>query len=393
MPEGPGQNNALLWAQGDSIKWDDVNGGIILLSPPNNLPGQLSFYQQQCRIWHLLREPGPDNGYPVPLTGDFPQPVVQRDLNVMLAQFISATGLAPSLSDKMVTVGVLPVLDYPLPPDYQSLTRVEYTPAGQQNYTLIPASFAEFDSFWSSETTATGQPFVFRQPWAGYIRLFPQPGPGNAFGPGIGTVTFSGTPVAGNQVTLSVTNTPNPPVVIPTYTVTASDAIAGTPQVCQNVANLVANSNCCVGPNAFLQYPSVADNSFQMTAINPPGTQIGYTAGTTSTTMIVTPNGLAYFQQNGDTITFYYSSTGNFMSGPNDTPGIPVQFHMALVYGVLADYWLRKQDPDGLARVFKQRFDEAVGQAKRLEWDSDRAVNPTAAAFDEALDTATGTWF
>jgi hypothetical protein len=78
----------------------------------------------------------------------------------------------------------------------------------------------------------------------------------------------------------------------------------------------------------------------------------------------------------------------------NDTPGIPVQFHMALVYGVLADYWLRKQDPDGLAKVFKTRFDEAVGQAKRLEWDSDRATQPNVAAFyNDTADTASGTWY
>ena len=89
---------------------------------------------------------------------------------------------------------------------------------------------------------------------------------------------------------------------------------------------------------------------------------------------------------------FYYSSTGDFMLLPGDTAGIPPQFHMAIVYGVLADYWLRKQDPDGLARVYKTRFDEAVAQAKRLEWDSDRAVSPTIGTFwDNALDYSSGT--
>ena len=390
MPGGPGQNNSLLWAQGQSIYWDDVNGGIIDLSPPGNVAGQLSFYQQQCRVWHLLREPGPDNGYPIPLTGDFPQPVVQRDLNVMLAQFISAAGLPPMVSDRMATVGILPVLDMPLPPDYQSLTLVEYTPSGQITYPLAGVALNEWNAFFAAQTEAAGIPFVYREPWEGYIRLYPTPGIGNAYGPGIGTVTFSGTPIAGDTVSLIVTNVPNAPVIIPVYTVTASDALNGTPQVCQNVANLVANSNCCVGPNAFLQAPGVADNSFQMTAINPPGTNISYSAATTSTTMTVTPNGLAFFLQNGDTITFYYSSTGTVMTGPNDTPGIPVQFHMALVYGVLADYWLRKQDPDGLAAVFKKRFDEAVGQAKRLAGDSNRSTQPVVASFADVNDYPIG---
>lgn len=350
----------------------------------------MTFTDMQNRVWHLLREPGPDNGYPVPTTGDFPQGVVERDLNIMLGQFVSATGLAPTVSDKMITVPVFPVLDYPVPPDLQSLTRVEYTPAGQQTYTLIPASFAEFDTYWQNETSAMGQPFVFRQPWAGYIRLFPQPGPGQAFGPGIGTVTFSGTPDAGDTVQITITNNPSSPVIVPTYTVLSSDTTAS---IAQAVANLVNASNAVVGPSAFLQPAGVSESSFQLTAIAAPGTNISFiTTLGASEEMIVTPNGLAYLQPNGDTMNFYYSSTGDFMLLPGDTAGIPPQFHMAIVYGVLADYWLRKQDPDGLARVYKTRFDEAVAQAKRLEWDSDRAVSPTIGTFwDNALDYSSGT--
>ena len=391
MPGGGGNFNRLVIAPGEALELG-ASGGRLLLNPPAQIAGQMTLTDMENRLWHLLREPGPDTGFPPPETGDFPQDVVDRDLNIMLGQFVSATGLAPTLSDKQVTIGIIPILDMPLPPDYQSITRIEYTPAGQQTYTLIPASFSEFDTYWQNETSATGQPFVYRQPWAGYIRLFPQPGPGQAYGPGIGTVTFSGTPVAGNTVKLTITNAPAAPVVVPTYTVTSADVSAGLGQICQNVANLVNASNAVVGPTAFIQPASVSSDSFQMTAILPPGTNISYNVTTVSTTMIVMPNGLAYFLPNGDTMTFYYSSTGDALILPGDTPGIPVQFHMAIVYGVLADYWLRKQDPDGLARVFKTRFDEAVMQAKRLEWDSDRAVNPSIAAFwDNALDYSSGT--
>lgn len=387
MP-GAGQFNQLLWAPGEPIRWDDVNGGIIELAPPSQVAGEMTFAQMQAKVWHLLREPGPDNGYPIPTTGDFPQAVVQRDLNLMLAQFISATGIAPTLSDKQCTVGVFPVLDMPLPPDYQSLTNVDYTPAGGVTYSLLATSFSEWNSYYTGTTTLTGIPERYRQPWAGYIRLWPQPGPGQAFGPGIATVTFNGTPDAGDTVQITITNNPNAPVVVPTYTVLASDTTAS---IAQAYANLIATSAACVGATAFLAAPTVADNSFQLTALVAPGTQISFlpTIATSDNELTVTPAGLAYLQPNGDTMTFYYSSTGTLMNDPNDSPGIPVQFHIALVYGVLADYWLRKQDPDGLARVFKTRFDEAVLQAKRYEWDSDRATAPTAASFqDDALDYA-----
>jgi hypothetical protein len=200
-------------------------------------------------------------------------------------------------------------------------------------------------------------------------------------------VTFTGTITAGNTVSMSIANTPNAAIVIPTYIVKAGDTLES---IAQNVATLVNNSNCCVGPSPFLQSCGTSANSFQLTAINPPGTNIAYSVTlNVGSTLIVVPNGTAFLQPNGDTLTFYYSGLGSVMFLPNDSPGIPPQFHMAIVYGVLADYWLRKQDPEGLARVFKSRFDEAVKQAKQLEWDVDRATSPTAASFaDDAVDYA-----
>jgi hypothetical protein len=348
----------------------------------------MTFAQLQSKVWHLLREPGPDTGDPIPTTGDFPQAVVQRDLNLMLAQFISATGLAPTISDKQVTTGVFPVLDMPLPPDYQSITNIDYTPAGGTTYSLLATSFSEWNAYYSGTTAITGIPERYRQPWAGYVRLWPQPGPGQAFGPGIGTVTFTGTADAGDTVQITITNNPSAPVIVPTYTVLAGDTTAS---IAQAVANLIAVSSACVGVSAFLAVPTVSSNSFQLTALVAPGTQISFltTVVSSDNELLVTPNGLAYLQPNGDTMTFYYSSTGTLMNDPNDSPGIPVQFHVALVYGVLADYWLRKQDPDGLARVFYTRFTEAVKQGKNFEWDSDRATAPTGASFDDsAMDYA-----
>jgi len=394
MPSAPGNYNAWSWGgnQGKII-WDDVQGGVMLLNPATrgSVPtaGAIDFQTMQAKIWHLLREPGPDTGFPPPVTGDFPQQVVQRDLNIMLGQFVSATGLAPMLSDRMVTVPVYAVLDYPVPPDLQSLTRVEYTPAGQQTYTLLGKSFSEFDAYWQNVTQAMGQPYCYRELWAGYIRLFPQPGPGNQEGPGIGTITFTGVITAGNTVQVTLTNVPAAPVVVPTYVVQAGDSPSS---IADAVSTLINKSNAVIGPAEFLATTQTADNQIQLTAANAPGTNITYDVTlNTGATLVVTPNGIVNLSPNGDTMNFYYSSTGSTMAHPSDTPGIPPQFHIALVYGVLADYWLRKQDPDGLAKVFAIRFAECVKQAKQLEWDSKRDVNPTSGAFyDSDLDS--GTW-
>ncbi len=58
-------------------------------------PGAMSLTDLCNRTWHLLREDGPDTGASIPTTGDFNVTVVQRDLNIALAQFISETGIAP----------------------------------------------------------------------------------------------------------------------------------------------------------------------------------------------------------------------------------------------------------------------------------------------------------
>ena len=345
----------------------------------------------QNRVWHLLREAGPDTGFLAPTTGDFSQAVVQRDLNIMLGQFISASGLAPNVCDKWGVFPVFPVLDYPLPPDLQSLTNIEYTPAGQQTYTLYGKSFSEFNAYWNNETLASGRPYCYREPWAGYIRLFPQPGPGQAYGPGIGTITFGGTVTAGNTVTVTVQNTPAAAIIVPAYTVAAADTLDS---IAQNVATLINNSNAVVGPTPFLQPCGTADNQIQLTGLNPPGTNIAYSVTLSAgATITVVPNALVYFKQNGDTMTIYYSGLGSVMFLPNDSPGIPPQFHMAIVYGVLSDYFVRKSSPEE-ARYYAGRFQAAVEEAKKLEWNVKRSSQPTTAGyFDNELDAGSGAYY
>lgn len=376
--------NRLVALPGQAIRLGK-NGGRLLLNPPAQIPGQLTFQTMQNRIWHLLREPGPLTGDPIPVTGDYAQDTVAQDLNIMLGQFVGDTGLAPMISDKFVTVPVFPVLDYPVPPDTQSLTRVEYTPAGQQTYTLESKSFNEFDAYWADDTLSTGQPYVYREMFAGYIRLFPQPGPGNALGPGTGEFTFNGTITAGNAIQVVLANVPNTPVIVPTYIVQAGDTLES---IAQSISTLINNSNACIGPTPFLQPSGTAANQVTLTGLNPPGTNITYQVNiSTGATITVTPNGQANLTPNGDTMNFYYSSTGNFMLFANDTPGIPSQFHMVLVYGVLSDYWNRKQDPTGNAAYYLKRYLAAVEVAKGLEWDAKRDVQPTLGGYyDSDLD-------
>lgn len=163
-----------------------TSGGDLLVQPA--APGAMSLTDMQNRTWHLLREDGPDTGFAAQTTGDFVKSVVTRDLNIALGQFISETGIAPALSDRIDTFPVLPVLDHPLPPALVALARVEYTPAGSYTYKLEVLPMEEFDSVTGGILPPTmGQPRYCRVPFAGYIRLQPQPSQGNAVGD---TITF-----------------------------------------------------------------------------------------------------------------------------------------------------------------------------------------------------------
>ena len=361
-------------------------GGVLLLNPPAQIAGQLTFQDMQNRVWHLLRVPGPDTGFLPPVVGDYNATVVQRDLNIWTGRFIGETGLACDVSDRLVTVPVFAGQDYPVPPDMQSLYQIDYTPAGQQTFPLISVNMKEWNAYCADITLSVGQPSAFREPFAGYIRLFPQPSAGQALGPGIGTITFTGNIHAGDTAQVTLQNPPNAAVVVPTYTVKVSDTFD---TIAQNVANLIAASNACVGPSAFLLPPSVSSSGqVQLSAINIPGTQITYiTTLNAGSQLVVTPNGIANLTPSGDTMTFYYSSTGNFLMYPGDTTQIPPQLQMAPVHGVLSEYWPRKGD-DKLGAYFLSLYDRAVKMAKELGWNVRRSGPQTIAgfAYDDDFD-------
>lgn len=335
----------------------------------------MSLTDMQNRTWHLLREPGPDTGYTAPTTGDFNITVVTRDLNIALAQFISQTGCAPNISDRMDAFPVFPVLDYPVPPGLVSITRIEYTPAGQQTYTLVGMSFSEFeDALGLVLPNTTGQPYIYREPFGGYIRLQPQPSAGNAAGPGVGTITIVGA-LTGQTVTATLQNGPtSTPVTTLPFVVQASDT---TTSVAAKLATAIGVSSACVGTTAFLAVPGLTSNSLTLTALIAPGTTITYLATITGSG-VVTPTAATTLSPNGDVMTFYYSSLGTTLINPGDVPGIPPQFHMAMVYRVLMDYWARKQDMEQ-SKHYQDMFAAEVARGKAYVFDSNRATQETIA--------------
>ena len=348
-------------------------------------PGAMPLTDLQNRTWHLLRENGPDTGFPIGsagFTADFPVSVVTRDLNIALAQFISAAGIAPMISERMDTFPVYPVLDYPLPIGCSSITRIEYTPFGQQTYELIPKNFDEWvdDVTGGYNTNTTGQPFYYRQPFAGYIRLQPAPSIGNAIGPGVGYLTFANNPAVGQALTVYMTPASGAGTVTATYVCVAGD----TPStVAFNITNNINLTSAVTGINAFLAPAGAAANVVTLTSLTSPGTGITYYATLTGTAMTVTPASSAAFTPGGDTITFYYSSLGTILVNPGDTPGIPPQFHMALVYKVLSDYWPRKQSLE-LANHYLGRYEAEVVRAKSFVFDANRDAQPSVGgAYDE----------
>jgi hypothetical protein len=218
-----------------------------------------------------------------------------------------------------------------------------------------------------------GQPYYYRQPWAGYVRLTPQPTIGNAIGPGIGTITISGAPAVGNVYTATLVN-PGTPAVTASYTVTSTDTLS---TIAYALASAINVSAAVTGSGtAFLQPVSAVANTINLTAILAPGTLITYCCVVTGSGGTVSPTAPTTLSPNGDTITFYYSSLGTLLVYQNDVPGIPPQYHIALVYRVLADYWDRKKDP-AQAKSYLAKYLASVKMAKQYQFDLDRATQPT----------------
>ena len=340
----------------------------------------MSLYDMQCRVYHLLCEDGPDTGYPLPTTGDFPVQVVTRDLNIAIAQYLSETGFAPDLCDRMDTFPVFPVMDYPVPLGLVGLYQIDYTPAGQMTYTLNGLSMSEWTrDIGGVQPPVFGQPLTYRQPFAGYVRLYPQPGQGNALGPGIGIITLGGAPSIGDQ-TYIVASNGTQTVTTGTYTTTATDT---TSTIAVQLMTLLNQSSAVQGVGSFLQPSSTISNTLNLTAITPPGTSITYEVVTTSTTMTATPSTTTNLSPNGDTVTFYYSSTGVILVNPGDVFNIPPAFCMNPVYRVLQDYWARKQDFTQV-KNYREEYGIGVAKGKAYTFDSNRATQPTVAGEDTA---------
>lgn len=337
----------------------------------------MNYTMLQNKIWWLCRVNGPSNGFPVPLdTSDFPPATVQADINIALSQFISDTGLAPGISDVMLTEPILPVLDLPVPPDMISLSHIEYSTVGGQTYPLQGCSFQEWDQRTGSVTVsaATGWPYIFRQPYAGYIRLQPQPGPGQAASAGAGNVYINGIPSVDDPFTVSISYLGQNATV--TYL-----AVAGDTQVSVAAAlmALINQSSVITGWGINASASPYAANAIVLFASNTD--PISYNCSTTSGTCQITPLTKTTFVSIGDTITWYYSSNGRVLTNPGDVPGIPPNFHIALCYRVVADYWPHKGFPD-LGAYYMKMYENAVQKGKKFTYDSNRATESTMASYD-----------
>lgn len=87
----------------------------------------------------------------------------------------------------------------------------------------------------------------------------------------------------------------------------------------------------------------------------------------------------------GDQIFVYYTSLGTQLAALTDVPGIPAEFHVALVYKLLSIYWPRKNDP-AQGTYYGRLYDEKVRKAKGYEFDSQRAGQFTLAGNGDGFD-------
>ena len=118
----------------------------------------------------------------VAANGTFNNTLMTLMLNNAIKVFLARTGQAPELSDRIFSAPITAGLDYALPSDLTSLARIEYSigGAGPPRF-LRGLDFTAFDNETSGglAVTSTGYPFFYREPFAGKIRLWPQPAAGN----------------------------------------------------------------------------------------------------------------------------------------------------------------------------------------------------------------------
>ena len=104
-------------------------------------------------------------------------------------------------------------------------------------------------------TNTTGQPFYYRQPFAGYIRLQPAPSIGNAVARR--RLSHVNNPAVGQALTVYMTPASGAGTVTATYVCVAGD----TPStVAFNITNNINLTSAVTGINAFLAPAGAAAN-------------------------------------------------------------------------------------------------------------------------------------
>ena len=335
-------------------------------------------------ILELLREPGvqTDITQPInpPVGADFPKAIIDSEINMAIVYILMRAGLAPSLSEKVVTLPITVGLDYTLPADCEALDHIEYQLAGTATpLPMAQKTFAQFDAMTAGglDLSATGYPQCYREPYgpagARQIRFFPQPTYGNA-GIAAGLLTITGTPAIGDSLSATITNGTTTANV--SYNVKATDGLSDA----TNGLTAAINASVAVtGGGAFMS-AAIANNQGVEGAIALPALVAGsggnaytYSGGAVGG-MQISPTATTNFVGGGpsDMIWLYYTSLGTTLVNPTDVPGLPAEFHQGIVDRVLARLWRRKLDFDQV-KAYQADCEANVKMAKQYYWEVIRA--------------------
>lgn len=341
------------------------------------------------KVLTLLREEtyaqDPSQAPNIPNPADFSYAGILSDLNYFQQKFMGDTGLTGRLIEKMVSLPIVAGLDYTMPLDMAALTRMEYFSGSLSSGPVVlrEKSFDEFDYVTGGGYSLgdTGYPQYYRTLFGSgalvQTRFWPQPGYGNA-GQASNVLQFAGAANPGKTVSATFNNGGTAVTVGP-YTMLATDNL---PSVTAAFLALINASNAVVGGSPFLTASTTLNTTgINVAALNSGtgGNALTFVASTTDTSGVLTvsPTALTNLSGGGiaDLLKIYYTSLGTLMVAGTDYPGMPAQFHIALAYGVLADYWLRKDDADEADR-YQARYKELVHRAMAYPLDSDRASVP-----------------
>lgn len=341
------------------------------------------------KVLQLLREEtyaqDPMQAPNIPNPADFSYAGILSDLNYGQQIFMGDTGLTGRLIEKMVSLPVVAGLDYTMPTDMAALTRMEYFSGSLSSGPVVlrEKSFDEFDYATGGgySLSDVGFPKYYRTLFGSganvTTRFWPQPGYGNA-GLASNTLQIAGTPTTGNTLTATFHNGTTAVVVGP-YTVLPTDNLAS---ITAAVLALINASPAVATGSPFLTASTTLNSTgINIVALNSGtgGNALTFSAATTGAAgqLSVTPTSLTNLSGGGiaDQLKIYYTSLGLQMTAGTDYPGLPPQFHVALAYWVLGDYWLRKDDANEADR-YQARYQKLVARAMAYPLDSDRASVP-----------------